>query len=54
MQVEDEVMIELGCEDKQDIVKKEMWKYNKKEVNKILTEKANIIRNVGKLTRNSQ
>ncbi|MDM5306320.1 hypothetical protein [Peribacillus frigoritolerans] len=60
MQVEDEVMIELGCEDKQDIVKKEMWKYYKKEVNKVLTEKANImyyydsyniIRNVGKLTR---
>lgn len=60
MQVEDKVMIEIGCEDKQDIVKKEMWTYYKKEVNKILTEKANImyyydsyniIRNKGKLTR---
>ena len=42
-EVEGLVMDDLGCENKQEIIVKEMWKLFIKRVNKILLERANIL-----------
>jgi len=42
-QVEGEVMDELGCESKQELIIKDMYNIFKKKVNKILLDKANIL-----------